>query len=219
MAYEYYADGDYRVARIDLDNDTYAGQQRFQHDTFDWAPNVGDDIHAAASVGEFQRVPEAEAMRVCDVIRQHVTATQRPGMTALQTAKAIAHRKHADQTDKAGHPYIGHVSRVAARVSDDPDTETVAWLHDVVEDTGVDLSELSVKFAPHIIAAVDAITRREGEDPADYYTRVRSNDLARRVKLADIADNSDPMRLAVLDSATRERLQRKYRHAREAVSV
>lgn len=43
--------------------------------------------------------------------------------------------------------------------------------------------------------------------------------LARRVKLADIADNSDPVRLAGLDSATRERLQRKYRHALEAVSA
>lgn len=140
-------------------------------------------------------------------------------MIALEAAKAIAHREHADQTDKAGQPYIGHVSRVAARVSDDPDTETVAWLHDVVEDTGVDLSELSVEFAPHIVAAVDAITRRAGEDPADYYTRVRSNDLARRVKLADIADNSDPTRLAALDDATRDRLERKYAKAREAVSV
>ena len=49
--------------------------------------------------------------------------------------------------------------------------------------------------------------------------RVRGNELARRVKLADIADNADPVRLAGLDSATRERLQRKYQHALEAVSV
>ena len=140
-------------------------------------------------------------------------------MSALDIAKAIAVREHAGQTDKAGQPYIGHVSRVAARVSDDPDTETVAWLHDVVEDTGFSLSDLLAQFAPHIVEAVDAITRRAGEDPADYYARVRGNELARAVKLADIADNSDPSRLSVLDEATRERLERKYRHAREVVSV
>lgn len=140
-------------------------------------------------------------------------------MTALDTAKAIAHRHHAGKADKAGRPYIGHVSRVAERVSGDHDAETVAWLHDVVEDTSVELSDLGAEFAPHIVEAVDAITRRVGETPAEYYQRVRGNDLARRVKLADIADNSDPARLADLDSATRERLERKYRHALEAVSA
>ncbi len=140
-------------------------------------------------------------------------------MTALEAAKAIAHREHSRQADKAGQPYIGHVSRVAAHVAGDQDAETVAWLHDVVEDTSVDLADLGAEFAPHIVAAVDAITRRTGEAPADYYQRVRGNDLARRVKLADIADNADPVRLAGLDSATRERLERKYRHALEAVSA
>lgn len=140
-------------------------------------------------------------------------------MTPLDAAKAIAHREHADQADKAGQPYIGHVSRVAAHMSGDHDAETVAWLHDVVEDTSVELADLGAEFAPHIVAAVDAITRRTGEDPAEYYRRVRDNDLARRVKLADIADNSDPVRLAGLDSTTRERLERKYRHALEAVSA
>lgn len=140
-------------------------------------------------------------------------------MTAVDAAKAIAHRHHADQADKAGRPYIGHVSRVAAQLSGDHDAETVAWLHDVVEDTTVDLTDLGAEFEPHIVAAVDAITRRAGEDPTEYYRRVRGNDLARRVKLADIADNSDPARLADLDSATRERLERKYRHALEAVSA
>lgn len=48
-------------------------------------------------------------------------------------------------------------------MSDDHDAETVAWLHDVVEDTSIELSDLGDEFAPHIVAAVDAITRRVGE--------------------------------------------------------
>ena len=38
--------------------------------------------------------------------------------------------------------------------------------------------------------------------------------LALTVKLADIADNSDPHRLASLDAATRDRLTAKYARAR-----
>ena len=34
------------------------------------------------------------------------------------------------------------------------------------------------------------------------------------IKLADLADNSDPQRLARLDDATRRRLRAKYAHAR-----
>lgn len=59
-------------------------------------------------------------------------------MTAVTVAESIASLRHAGQTDKAGQPYIGHVSRVAANVSGDHDAETVAWLHDVVEDTGME---------------------------------------------------------------------------------
>ena len=80
MAYEYYTDGggnnaaSTSVARINLDNDTYAGQERFSYRTLDWIPNKGDDIHAAASVGELLHVSEADAMIVCDLIRQRVAA-------------------------------------------------------------------------------------------------------------------------------------------------
>ncbi|BBZ53956.1 HD domain-containing protein [Mycolicibacterium phocaicum] len=211
MAYKYLADGDCAVWRLG------DGPVAPWIETFNpirgW---IAADLPRQA--GDAQPVSEAEAMQVCDALRRRV-ATNRIRMTALEAAKAIAHREHSHQSDKAGQPYIGHVSRVAARVSDDHDAETVAWLHDVVEDTSIELSDLGDEFAPHVVAAVDAITRRVGEAPADYYRRVRGNDLARRVKLADIADNSDPVRLAGLDSATRERLERKYRQALEAVSA
>lgn len=52
----------------------------------------------------------------------------------VSRAKDLAIRAHADQVDKAGRPYIEHVARVAAAVSDDPVAEAVAWLHDVLED-------------------------------------------------------------------------------------
>lgn len=133
-------------------------------------------------------------------------------------AESIARAAHAGQVDKSGHPYIHHPARVAARVQDDEMLESIAWLHDVVEDTDVQLADLRTQFPLEVVAAVDAITHRSDEARADYYTRVARNPLARRVKMADIDDNTDPARTALLDDATRSRLAAKYAAAREALA-
>ncbi len=131
----------------------------------------------------------------------------------LELARQIATSAHEGQVDKGGAPYIGHAARVAARVRGDNAAEIVAWLHDVVEDTTVTLSDLRAHFPEFIIEAVDAMTRRSGEAPDAYYARVRADPIARAVKLADIADNTDPHRTALLPDDTRRRLTAKYDHA------
>lgn len=138
-------------------------------------------------------------------------------------ARKLAEHAHAGQTDKAGRPYIEHVARVADAVSGHPVSpglaQAVAWLHDVMEDCGLGELDLMAAGMPReVVAAVDAITHRRHEPRTDYYARVRANELARAVKLADVADNSAPERLAVLDDATRDRLTEKYRKAREHLS-
>lgn len=133
-------------------------------------------------------------------------------------AEAIARAAHAGQVDKSGQPYIDHPARVAARVQGDELLEAIAWLHDVVEDTDVQLVDLQAEFPLEVVDAVDAITHRPGEPRADYYARVSRNLLARQVKDADIDDNTDPARTALLDDATRSRLAAKYAAAREALS-
>lgn len=138
-------------------------------------------------------------------------------------ARALAEFAHAGQTNKAGMAYIGHVARVAGAVQHPVSpalAEAVAWLHDVVEDTAYDLDDLRDHGMPaEVVAAVEAITHRPHEPRVDYYARVRANPLALAVKLADVADNSAPERLAVLDDATRERLTEKYRKAREHLTA
>ncbi|HEY3003709.1 MAG TPA: HD domain-containing protein [Kribbellaceae bacterium] len=135
----------------------------------------------------------------------------------VERARQIALAAHDGQTDKAGVPYITHPARVAARVAGDPAAEIVAWLHDVVEDTGVTLDDLAAEFPPAIVAAVDAMTKRPSEDRDSYYRRVAADPLALEVKHADLDDNSSPDRLARLDEPTRTRLQAKYAHARETL--
>lgn len=138
-------------------------------------------------------------------------------------ARALSERAHAGQVDKAGRPYIAHPARVAAAVAAqrgerDP-AVAVAWLHDVVEDTGCTLEEIEQQFGAGVAAAVDAVTRRAGELPEEYYHRVASNEVARVVKLADIADNTDPLRLAQLSVDETTRLRGKYAYARAQLDV
>ncbi|WP_312681022.1 HD domain-containing protein [Stenotrophomonas chelatiphaga] len=135
----------------------------------------------------------------------------------VNEAWRVAHAAHAGQVDKAGRPYIEHVARVALAVEGDDEAEAVAWLHDVLEDCPA-YAHLVVKFPPIIAEAVLDLTRTRFGD-ASYYWNIRRNSLALKVKLADIADNSDEARLALLDPATAERLRIKYAKARAALGV
>ena len=142
-------------------------------------------------------------------------------MDVVQRAKELAHRAHAGQVDKAGRPYIEHVARVAAAVSDDPDAEAVAWLHDVLEDCDLEFRSEAVDVANELALCVElfAITRGKGQSATSYYAGMMHLPTAIRVKLADVADNADEARLSLLDDKTAARLRRKYAKARQALGV
>ena len=114
--------------------------------------------------------------------------------TDIEAAKSLATKAHEGQTDKAGLPYITHPERVASRLST-PEAQVVGWLHDTVEDTPLTLSDISEKFGPETAAAVDAISRRDGEKWSDYIDRVAANPMARQVKISDLVDNSNLTRI------------------------
>jgi hypothetical protein len=85
---------------------------------------------------------------------------------------------------------------------------------DVVEDTAMTLDDLRQRGCPGaVLDAVDALTRRADETPAEYYVRVAADPIAIAVKRADIADNSDPSRLAALPAEMAQRLRDKYEKA------
>jgi hypothetical protein len=141
-----------------------------------------------------------------------------PDVLPSWLARTLAMEAHAGQVDKIGKPYIGHPARIAMAVREEgysDEVEAVAWLHDVVEDTDVTLADLYVHgFSVEVIDAVDAISKRKGEKFEAYYERVKANPMALVVKWHDVADNSDPRRLAKVAPDTRERLRAKYERAR-----
>jgi len=147
-----------------------------------------------------------------------VTGHPRPelrGPALLGAALELATRAHAGQVDKAGHDYLAHPLRVAARVVDaGEEAVAVALLHDVVEDSAVGIEDLvAAGFPERVTEAVDRLTRRDGEPHADAVRRAAADPLAATVKRADVADNADPARLALLPQELRTRLIARYEHA------
>jgi len=139
-------------------------------------------------------------------------------MDWVALARTLATEAHTGQTDKAGQPYICHVARVAAAVRGDDDAEVVAWLHDVAEDCPAIAARIEVFPAP-LREAVHLLNRDAAPDADSYYARIAAPPLALKVKQADLDDNADPQRLAMLDAATAGRLRGKYAHARAALGI
>jgi (p)ppGpp synthase/HD superfamily hydrolase len=133
-------------------------------------------------------------------------------MPTIEDAIVLAVRVHRGQVDKVGAPYLLHPLRVMSAMHTHAE-RIVAVLHDVVEDSDCTLADLAAAgYPPVVVEAVDALSRRSGEDYSDYVARLKLNPLARRVRLRDLEHNMDLRRLpAVLDKDL-QRLQR-YRQA------
>jgi GTP pyrophosphokinase len=126
-------------------------------------------------------------------------------MDDLERAIEIALDAYEGQTDKAGETYIRHPLRVMEQV-ETRRQRVVAVLHDVVEDSEYDLNQIEDAFVAEIRDAVDAMTKRDGEDYLDdFIPRVAENDIARAVKLADIEDNMDLTRLPAVSDDVLEK--------------
>ena len=129
-----------------------------------------------------------------------------------EIARSIAERAHGGQLDKAGRPYIEHPAHVAAHVDGDA-AKAAAWLHDVVEDTGATFDGLrAAGISEEVIEAVRLLTHDPATPYMEYVRRIRENPMARAVKLADLAHNSDLSRLPMVTEADLER-RRKYQKA------
>lgn len=113
----------------------------------------------------------------------------------LAKALILATESHDGQFDLAGKPYILHPLHVMSKMEREDD-KIVAVLHDIVEDTDVSLEDIEgLGFPGHILRAIDALTRREDESYSVYMSRVASNEIATRVKIADIRHNLDFTRI------------------------
>ncbi len=120
-------------------------------------------------------------------------------------AYRFAREKHKGQIRKSGEPYIVHpveVCRILVELEMAEPVLAASLLHDVVEDCGVELSELHAEFGPEIERLVDGLTKlqimgvdegKEADEP-DSAEEVSPAVLARRKKQADTAKNAANLR-------------------------
>ena len=110
-------------------------------------------------------------------------------------AMKLCFEAHKDQKDKGGLPYVFHPFHVAEQM-DDEESTIVALLHDVVEDSGYTLESLAEKgFGDAVIEALRLLTHDDEVPYFEYIRRIKTNPLATKVKLKDLAHNSDLDRL------------------------
>lgn len=130
----------------------------------------------------------------------------------LNKAIEVATQAHSGQVDKAGMPYIFHPLRVM--LSLDGELEQIcAVLHDVVEDSDMTARKLmEMGFSEEVLEVLDCLTKRLGEPYDRFIGRVLENEVACKVKLADLRDNLNPLRLKDPSAADLERAE-KYRKA------
>ena len=133
-------------------------------------------------------------------------------VASLDDALVLVVAKFHGVTDKAGQPYVLHCLRVMLGVSGSF-AQQVALMHDLVEDTDITLDDLRThNFAEEVIAAVQLVTHLGTDTYADYVVRLKANELARQVKIADLNDNYSLGRVAFREQHSVEDARRIQRY-------
>lgn len=130
------------------------------------------------------------------------------------TKRAIlfAYDAHRGQYDKSGLPYITHPLHVAESMATE-DECVVALLHDVLEDTDTTIEDLTqIGISDRQITALKLLCHDDSVPYLDYVQEIRTDPIARTVKLADLHHNSDLTRLSVVTTRDLERVE-KYKQA------
>lgn len=130
----------------------------------------------------------------------------------INKALIISFAAHKNQTDKNGIPYIYHPYHLAEQMDTEYEICT-ALLHDVIEDTNMTIQDLREEgFPDEIINAINVLTHRKNQPYIKYINNIKQNELAKKVKLADLKHNSDSTRITSLTEKDKERVL-KYKNA------
>ena len=132
-------------------------------------------------------------------------------------AMRLAYKAHDGQYDKGGVPYVFHPFHVAEQMHSEYDI-CVALMHDVLEDTDYTIDDIRILgFPKDILDALVCITRDKKLSYEDYILIVKTNEIATRVKLADLEHNSDTSRLPGDDKAYNNSLLDRYAKAKRVL--
>ena len=118
-----------------------------------------------------------------------LTSVNKVMKNSLNKAIVIAAKIHKGKKGRNREPAIMHPIRVMSMMKNNR-SRTVAILHDVVESGKITMGELEDNgFDSKICKAVDLLSRNKGQKYFNYIDDIKTNKLAKTVKLADLTDN------------------------------
>lgn len=103
-----------------------------------------------------------------------------------------ATNKHRGQKRIGGDEYISHpvaVSNILKDFGFSIDFQIAGLFHDLLEDTGATKEEIFELSNAEVLEAVTLLTKEEGYDMVQYISRIKVNEIAHIVKLADRLHN------------------------------
>jgi guanosine-3',5'-bis(diphosphate) 3'-pyrophosphohydrolase len=123
----------------------------------------------------------------------------------LSRAFAFAAKAHGGQQRRSGEEFIHHpwgVARICAQLRQQDATIAAALLHDVVEDTGVELDDVRAEFGDEVARLVDGVTKltriqfqsREQAEAENYRKMIMAMSEDERVILIKLADRLHNLR-------------------------
>lgn len=125
-------------------------------------------------------------------------------------------KAHWKQRDKGNHLYIFHPIRVSRKCKS-KSAKLVALLHDVIEDNPNYSIEDFTFLDEEEKEALSLLTHSKDVAYFDYINNVKSNKIAREVKLSDLKDNSNLNRLLTVTDKDIKRLE-KYKLAQSILA-
>lgn len=129
----------------------------------------------------------------------------------LEKSFTLIDKYHKGQKDKAGKDYKLHllaVKDIALFRNKEKSTSfqnklvIVALLHDLLEDTKCDLSELiELEFIEELLNSIQLLTKQGNlskKEKKEYFRKIKEDEIAKEIKIADILHNMDLLRLSVI---------------------
>lgn len=129
---------------------------------------------------------------------------------SMTEAFEISLSAHRGQRDKGGEAYVAHPVRVMKQVENHK-TKIVALLHDVIEDSQYQAKDLHCDFSDDVVSAVECLTKNSDQSYPEYIEKISENEIARKVKIADLRDNLDLERLEELNEDDFQRIQKYHK--------
>ncbi len=115
--------------------------------------------------------------------------------------------KHKGQKRIQGTEYYTHpeaVSNILKQKGFGVEYQVAGLFHDLLEDTDATEEEIVTLSSKEVLTAVKLVTKENGYIPTEYISRIKENEIARMVKLADRMHNLSETHL------TSKAFQKKY---------